>query len=118
MKKPLLVVVDDWEALEVYEAHLEPYFDLTLAPFGSEGLRIAKETRPRRVLLDLTFEDMTPGEAIEAFRSDRLTAEIPLTVVFSRGAEPYAREAVYPRPGDHSVRRPYELAELLGFLNS
>lgn len=60
----LLLVVDDWEALERYEDRLAPQFAETEAwPLGTEGLKRAAEQAFDLILIDLTLEDLSPSEA-------------------------------------------------------
>jgi len=81
MQKTLLLIVDDWEALEVYETRLGPHFRILTAAFGSEGLRVAQEQRPELIFIDLTMEDMHASEACESLRSMPETRAIPLILI-------------------------------------
>ena len=112
----LLLVVDDWEALEVYETRLGVMFEVHCAAFGSEGVRMAKELRPDRVLIDLTLEDMTPSEACQQLRSSPETRSVPLTLVLNVDEPTPELEGLFPRSGDRVVQRPYELQKLLNSL--
>lgn len=112
-QKLLLLIVDDWEALEVYENRLSSHFSLRSASFGSEGVRMAAELRPDRIFLDLTFEDMNADEACHALRASSATQSIPITLVLSQDEKSLEIPGIFPRSGDHSVRRPYPFAELL-----
>ncbi len=116
--KRLLVVVDDWEALEVYETRLEPFFEVRGAPFGSEGLRLAQEERPDRILLDLTFEDMHAQEACEKLRAIPGMRTVPLTIILNEGEEKFELAGAFPLPGDHVLHRPYDLNELIALLET
>ena len=67
----LLLVVDDWEALERYEDRLSSMFLCTEAwPLGREGLKRALEIDCQMILIDLTLEDMTPLEAERWLRAN------------------------------------------------
>lgn len=109
----LLLIVDDWEALEVYENRLSPHFHLRSASFGSDGVRMALEFQPDRIFLDLTFEDMSTSEACLALRASSATRSIPITLVLSRDEKTLDLAGVFPLPGDRSVQRPYPFSELL-----
>lgn len=113
IQKNVLLIVDDWEALEVYENWLSPHFQLRSAPFGSEGIRVAKEQRPDRIFLDLTFEDMSTVEACQKLRALDETRTVPLTLVLGQDEGSVDLPGVFPLPGDQWVRRPYEFSELL-----
>ena len=116
----LLIVVDDWEALDVYEELLGSKFSLVSAPFGSEGVRMARdlsnERRPDRILLDLTLEDMHASEACEKLRAREETRTIPVTVVLNAEEPAFERPGVFPLPGDQLLRRPYQPAQLVELL--
>ncbi|MFL5812419.1 MAG: hypothetical protein ACJ763_02480 [Bdellovibrionia bacterium] len=113
MQKSLLLIVDDWEALEVYEDRLKNYFRIYSAAFGGEGIRIAQEVAVDRILIDLTFEDMNAGEACEKLRSLPKTQNIPLTVIFNEDEKPFEKPGVFPLPADQLHRRPYPFERLL-----
>ena len=104
--RKLLLIVDDWEALEVYEGRFLPHFEVICAPFGSEGIRIAEEMKPDLILLDLVFEDMSPEEGLESLKSNPLTQSIPVFVIVETPLES-------PAPRVVSFSRPYDFSELL-----
>ncbi len=76
--RKLLLIVDNWELLERYEERFSQAFEVECAPFGSDGVRMARENPPDLILLNLNFEDMTIREACLALRSDSLTRDIPI----------------------------------------
>ena len=108
--RKLLLIVDDWEALEVYESRFTPHFEVHGAPFGSEGVRVAQELKPDLILLDLVFEDMSPDEGVLALQSHSLTKEIPLVVIHD---SPLNLSDGKLLAGVRAVARPYDFAELL-----
>ena len=61
--KRILLVVDDWEALDRYESRLNSEFEVVTAPFGQTGLEELERTpRPDAVVVELGFENMTNEE--------------------------------------------------------
>ncbi len=118
MQKQLLIIADHWEALEVYENWLAPHFRVRVAAFGSEGIRMAREEQPDRIILDLVFEDMTAAEACQKLRFQQETRFIPLTVILSQDEKPLESPGVFPLPRDQVIRRPYPLSDLLERLKS
>ena len=109
----LLIVADDWEALEVYETKLAPHFEVSAAPFGSEGIRMARNLRPDRILIDLTLDEMHAAEACEKLRAQPETSAIPLTVVLNEGEAPLGQTGVFPKKGDQRIHRPFDFASLI-----
>lgn len=83
----VLLIVDDWEALEVYENRLQTHFEIMTAPFGSDGMRQAEESAPDVIFVDLVFEDMTPSEALLALQSNLKTKIIPTVLVDGPGGK-------------------------------
>lgn len=110
-------MIDDWEALEVYENLLGAHFKLHLAAFGSEGIRLAQELAPKepldRVFIDLTLEDMHASEACEKLRKDPTTQNLPLTIILNQDEELLEIPGLFPLPGDQVYRRPYPFDQLL-----
>jgi two-component system cell cycle response regulator len=117
MQKGLLLIVDDWEALEVYEDRLKNYFRIYSAAFGSEGIRLAQELPVDRILIDLTFEDMDAAEACEKLRTHPKTKGIPLTVIVSEDEKAFEKAEMFPLPADQFYRRPFPFEQLLQALN-
>ena len=100
----LLIIVDDWEALDIYENAIAPHFELTAFPMAKEGLEWATQHRPDRILLDLTFPDVTPQEALTSLKSSELTRKIPVLVI---------GETTESCPdADLALPRPFEMSEL------
>ena len=85
MKRKLLLIVDDWELLERYEERFSGAFEVLCAPFGTEGVRMAREERPDLILLRLVFENMSIEEACRELRADPLTHSIPILAVSESG---------------------------------
>ena len=75
--KRLLIVIDDWEALELYEERLGAYFSLSSTFFGSDGIRMARESRPDRILLG----EARGGEALDMLQAMGTGVEGSMTTV-------------------------------------
>jgi CheY-like chemotaxis protein len=115
-KSSLLLIVDDWEALERYEERFASGFDeLEACPMPKEGLLRARDRSWSVILLDLTLEDVTPREAMAFLKSDSRTSTVPLVVVGS-SEELLDLELL---PSDRKVFRPFDwriLAEVVAEL--
>lgn len=101
----LLLIVDDWELLERYEERFSNDFSVFCAPFGPEGIRMAREERPDLILLNLTFENMTNEEACQSLRADPQTTGIPIVSVGNGGPGP-----------DHWIKEPVSARNIAKFL--
>ena len=106
----LLLIVDDWEALERYEEKLQPYFDeIEACPMPKEGIERAWEKPWSQILLDLVLEDMTPAEAVGALRGNPLTEPTPLVLV----GDTAELESIALREKDLKITRPFEWSALI-----
>jgi CheY-like chemotaxis protein len=47
---------------------------------GREGLRLARENKPRAIILDLAMPDLSGFEVLELLKSDPQTQEIPVVI--------------------------------------
>jgi len=80
---PDVLVIDDdedvrWAVLEILQ--LLGYIAVG-APNGVEGLRLARERRPRLILLDLRMPVMNGWQFLERRRQNETLARIPVAVV-------------------------------------
>jgi CheY-like chemotaxis protein len=51
------------------------------APSGTDGLRLARDTKPDVILLDLHLDDTTGYAVSQSLRRDPATAAVPVVVV-------------------------------------
>lgn len=66
----------------MYRAILENQgFDVVLAKSGDEGLRIARERKPRVILMDVSIPGMDGWTATQRLKADPATADIPVIVI-------------------------------------
>ncbi len=111
--KRVLLIVDDWEALEVYENRFaRAGFDVHGASFGAYGIDQAVELRPDHIFIDLTFEDMHAQEACAELRQREDTRQIPITVVLNAGEAELTLPGRFPLVGDRVLRRPFDIASV------
>ncbi len=103
----LLLIVDDWEALDRYEAELGRGFEFVPVFFGQDGMSTALESRPDAALIDLVSGECD-GVALEAeFRAHPVTRALPIALVLPEGCDDPANVStrVYRRPfGYESLR--------------
>jgi signal transduction histidine kinase/CheY-like chemotaxis protein len=82
---PLLVIDDDEIARYLLRGLLgDGRFDLREAADGHEGLRRAREERPRAIFLDLVMPDLSGFDVLERLKGDPVTRDIPVIVYTSR----------------------------------
>ncbi|OUN01395.1 MAG: DNA-binding response regulator [Firmicutes bacterium ZCTH02-B6] len=105
--KRVLVVDDEESILELVEYHLRRAgFDVMLATTGVEGYRLATESKPDLVVLDLMLPDM---DGFEVCRRIRRKSDVPVIMLTARaddvdkivgleiGADDYVTKPFNPR---------------------
>jgi signal transduction histidine kinase len=81
----ILIVDDDEAARYVIRRFLaESFFTIIEASNGPEGLRRAREDRPRVIFLDLMMPQMSGFEVLEQLESDPVTRNIPVIIITSK----------------------------------
>jgi len=114
MNPPALVlIVDDIAAnrLTLRELLASPDYRLIEAADGPTALRLAAETRPDLVLLDLMMPGMDGYEVCRRLRADSQLAEVPVIIVTALD-EPAARLAGIEAGADDFVIKPFNHTEL------
>jgi DNA-binding response OmpR family regulator len=107
MGSSILLVVDDWEALERYEEKLSRQFgECEACPLGRLGLERARERNWDVILFDLTSEDLTPDEA-RAELGKKPAAGHP-RVIWVGG----------PEDAHPDLKRPFRWEDLIGLVTS
>src|SRR5271154_3359182 len=76
--KTILIIDDDTDlrGLLCEQLELHEEFTATGAPTASDGLRMAKESRPDLILLDVELPDMDGREALKLMRSGGVSAPV------------------------------------------
>jgi putative two-component system response regulator len=82
---PVVLAVDDVPAnLTVLYELLSPQHRVRVATSGPRALRLAHETPPDLILLDVTMPGMDGFEVLARLREDPLTADVPVVFVTAR----------------------------------
>ena len=85
--KAIVLVIDDSpvtvRAVEVLLSRAG--YDVRAAGTGEDGLRQARETLPRVILLDVDLPDLDGYSVCRRLKEDSLTAAIPVILCTSRG---------------------------------
>ncbi len=110
MRGSLLIVADDWEALERYEEQLSKAFSHVEAwPLGAAGLRRATEQRFDCIVLDLVLEDLSMKEAAAQLQSAPPVGAPRVVYI----GEPADLSGILDGPGTVKLSRPFDWAELI-----
>jgi DNA-binding response OmpR family regulator len=82
----VLVVEDDKFLRDLIVQKLKrESFNVHEAVTGSEALRVAKETLPKIVLLDLILPGLDGFEVLKRLKEDNTTAQIPVIILSNLG---------------------------------
>jgi DNA-binding response OmpR family regulator len=118
--KRILVIDDEPDVLQIVRAMLVTRnFDVALAEGGEEGLKLAAETRPDLIVLDLMMPRVSGLEVLKRLRKDNVLRMIPIVIISALGDE--------QRPPDFwtktlgvadYIQKPFDPLELIGKVES
>lgn len=106
---PLLIIDDDRTLLELLSAHLSGAgFSVAAAADGPDGLRLAAETAPALVVLDVMMPGMAGWEVCEELRK---RSGVPIILLTAKGDE-VDKLRGFRLGVDDYVTKPFSFAEL------
>src|SRR4249920_1339468 len=82
----LLLVDDDPSAIQVMGRMLSQYPNQRFATSGEAALRLARETTPDLIVLDVDMPGMTGFDVCEALKADPVLSGVPVIFVTSHEA--------------------------------
>jgi two-component system phosphate regulon response regulator PhoB len=113
MKKRILVVDDETDLLHLVAHHLSAAGHVVdTAETGSEGLRLASESTPDLVILDIMLPDLQGTEVLRQLRRQTETASVPVLFLTARGEE-VDRVVGFELGADDYVVKPFSPRELV-----
>ncbi len=114
----VLLVEDNPENREIYGTYLRHFgYEVLEATDGAEGVRIARESRPRLVLMDVGLPVLDGLEATRRLKADPATAAIPV-VALTAHAMAGDREAARDAGCDGYVTKPVEPTRVLAVVRA
>jgi two-component system sensor histidine kinase/response regulator len=112
MPHKILIVDDDQDLPEIIkQALLKEGFDVTIAPDGSQALRLSKISPPDLIIADLTMPVMNGWQLTMKIRQDPNLKKIPIIVLsgmLERDAEPDQFESATAY-----MVKPFEITQLI-----
>ena len=118
MSRTILLVEDHEDNRIVYRTMLEHFgYRVLLAGDGGEGVRLARESLPDLILMDVSIPVMDGWEATAILKADPTTARIPIIALTAHalaadreratevGCDGYLAKPVEPRRVLEEVRR-------------
>lgn len=105
---PIILCIDDTpEVLHLLAGHLgDSGYTVKMAESGAEGLKLAVETQPRVITLDIHMPDQSGWEVLQTLKKDNRTSNIPVIILtidddgargLQLGAADYLRKPVDPK---------------------
>ncbi len=113
MANTVLVVDDERDLLDLVAHHLKGAgFEVVTATRGSDGVRLAGETLPDAILLDIMLPDVQGTDVLKRLRRDPATAGIPVIFLTAKGDE-VDRVVGFELGADDYVVKPFSPRELV-----
>jgi two-component system, cell cycle response regulator DivK len=114
VRKRILVVEDSELNRDLLVQIFEDAYDLDVAADGAEAVRLATETRPDLILMDIGLPELSGLEAVQAIRASG--AYTPIVAVTSR-VMPGEREQALEAGCDDFVAKPIDDVELVDIVD-
>jgi CheY-like chemotaxis protein len=105
MRKRILIVEDSEPNRDLLVQIFEEIYDLELASDGAEAVRLAAETRPDLILMDIGLPEMSGLDAVRAIRASGATTPI---VAVSSHVMPGERDQALEAGCDDFVGKPID----------
>ena len=112
IKPKILIVEDDHDVAEMLNAYLGVQgYQVIIANFGKDGVRICTEERPDLVILDIRLPDIDGYEVARRLRSDRHTKNTPI-IFLSEKRDRADRLRGFESGADDYITKPFDIQEL------
>jgi len=112
--------VDDYEASRYARTEMlrRAGFQVVQAGTGAEALRVAAESRPVLILLDVNLPDMDGFEVCRRLRAEQATLTVPIVHISATFVSDKAQDLAYEGGADSYLTDPVEPAVLLATIHS
>lgn len=114
-KKSILLIVDDWEAQERYEDFFTKHLHVTCAPFAKTGFELIRNTELHFdiILVDLSFEDVSPLEFLQRYSKIRKHNHPKLLVILDESGHDIREMKLLLAQNEYLIPRPFQWSALL-----
>ena len=110
----VLIVEDSPEGRDIYATALEAAgFAVDQAADGAEGIRLATESRPDAVVMNVSMPHVNGVDAVEILKAHPATQHIPILVVTGHGATASIRDGAWEAGCDDFLAKPVSPADLV-----
>ena len=115
MNRKALVIEDDKNIAELLRLYLEKDgFEVSIASDGGTGLRLAGETEPDVILLDIMLPVMDGWQVCKEIRR---SSQVPIIMLTAKG-ETYDKVSGLEMGADDYVTKPFEVKELIARIHA
>jgi len=111
MKKKILIVEDDPDMLNLYDAILRESYEIIRATNGKEGVDLAAFQMPDLVIMDIMLPEMTGLEALTLLKENPTTTTIPVILLSALREHQDIRKG-YTEGADYYITKPFTSKEL------
>ena len=114
MNRKKILVVDDSPTAIMWQRMIleDEAYDVVTAGDGVEGVRVARESRPDLVLLDVVMPRMNGFDACRAMRADDVTRDVPILMVTTRSEMDHVMRGFESGCNEY-ITKPVDRTELL-----
>jgi two-component system phosphate regulon response regulator PhoB len=113
LKEWVLVVDDEPDLLELIEVNLKAAgYEVLAASNGKDGLKLARQTMPALIVLDVMLPELSGLEVCKLLRQDPATGAIPILMLTARATE-IDRVLGLELGADDYVTKPFSTRELV-----
>jgi GAF domain-containing protein/CheY-like chemotaxis protein len=110
----VLVVEDDLDNLVlIRDALKQEGFNVRTTRRGRRALRLARESDPALILLDMKLEDMDGYQVLRNLKADPETQEIPIVVITGSLSQEQLRDDVLALGAARFLTKPFAVEELI-----
>jgi two-component system, cell cycle response regulator DivK len=115
----ILYVEDNWQnyrlVMRMLMMEKDHTYEITQAPTGNDGLKLADEIKPDLILMDINLPDIDGVEVTQRIKKEPLLKHIPV-VALTANAMVGDQERFIAAGCDGYLRKPIMRAELQGVL--
>lgn len=113
-KKKILLVEDDEFLAELYATKLNlEGFEVTLAVDGEKGLKLAKETNPDLVLLDIILPKMDGFEVLKGIKADASLKNTPVILLTNLSQKDEVKRGLDLGANDYLIKAHFMPSEVV-----
>lgn len=117
-KRVILCIEDEQEMIDLIRIILEKRgFEVKGALGGEEGLRLARESKPDLILLDLMMPEIDGWEVYRQLKSDEKLKDVPVIVVTAKSQGIDKVLGLYIAKVDDYITKPFGPSELVESIN-